>query len=191
MKKSPIKVIIRMRPTSNYAHQNMNVDEQTGQIGIHVERPLDQGIVNHQQNQWGFNFEKVLTNASQDVVFNLSAKEIMMSALDGYSGCILCYGQTGAGKTFTMTGAQNDYKYRGVTPRVVSNLFQEINSRYEHQIKVSVSYLELYNETLSDLLDETNSNQLSIQEDSKGYVLVKGQTLKTCENEEEALQMLF
>ena len=44
-------------------------------------------------------------NASQDVVFNLSAKEVLMSALDGYSGCVLCYGQTGAGKTFTMTGA--------------------------------------------------------------------------------------
>ena len=94
------------------------------QISIHVERPLDQGIVNHQQNQWGFQFEKVLTNASQDVVFNLSAKEILTSALDGYSGCIMCYGQTGAGKTFTMTGAQNDYKYRGITPRIVSSLFQ-------------------------------------------------------------------
>lgn len=54
---------------------------------------------------------------------------------------MLCYGQTGAGKTFTMTGAQTDYKYRGVIPRVLSALFQEINSRYEHQIKVSISYL--------------------------------------------------
>lgn len=74
MKKTPIKVIIRMRPTSNFAHKNMQIDEQTGQINIHVDRPLDQGIINHQQNQWGFKFEKVLSNASQDVVFNLSAK---------------------------------------------------------------------------------------------------------------------
>ena len=86
-------------------------------------------------------------------MFNLGAKEILASALDGYSGSILCYGQTGAGKTFSMTGAQTDYKYRGIIPRVLSSLFQEINSRYEHQIKVSISYLELYNETLYDLLN--------------------------------------
>lgn len=99
----------------------------------------------------------------------------------------MCYGQTGAGKTFSMTGARSDYKYRGITPRMISTLFQEINSRYEHNIKVSVSYLELYNETLYDLLADGFSPEapetMSIQEDSKGYVLVKGQTLKVCENE--------
>jgi kinesin family member 6/9 len=90
-----------------------------------------------------------------------------------------------------MTGAQTDYKYRGIVPRVVSSLFQEVNSRYEHQIKVSISYLELYNETLVDLLDENNANQLSIQEDQKGYVFVKGLTRRQADNEEEALQVLF
>ena len=74
-------------------------------------------------------------------MFNLVAKDILVSALEGYSGCIMCYGQTGAGKTFTMTGARNDYKYRGIIPRMISNIFQEIGNRYEHQIKVYVSYL--------------------------------------------------
>lgn len=77
-----------------------------------------------------------------------------------------------------MTGAHSDYKYRGIIPRVLSCLFQEINSRYEHQIKVSISYLELYNETISDLLEENNTNPMNIQEDSKGYVQVKGLTVK-------------
>ena len=94
------------------------------QINIHVDKDEEQGIINHQQNQWGFKFEKVLSNASQDVVFNLGAKEILTSALEGYSGAVLCYGQTGAGKTFTMTGAQSDYKYRGIIPRVLSSLYQ-------------------------------------------------------------------
>ena len=86
-----------------------------------------------------------------------------------------------------MTGTQTDYKYRGIIPRVLSSLFQEINSRYEHQIKVSISYLELYNETLSDLLNENNANPMNIQEDSKGYVIVKGLTTKPAPNEEAAL----
>lgn len=46
-----------------------------------------------------------------------------MSALEGYSGCILCYGQTGAGKTFTMTGS-SDFSNRGIIPRTISNVFQ-------------------------------------------------------------------
>lgn len=130
---------------------------------MHVERSAESGVVNHQQNQWGFQFEKVLSNASQEVIYNISSKEILTSALEGYNGCILCYGQTGAGKTFTMTGAQSDYKYRGIIPRLLSSLYQEVNSRYEHQIKVSISYLEVYNETLIDLLDENNNAQLNIQ----------------------------
>ena len=106
-----------------------------------LSRCLDGKVVNHQQNQWGFQYEKVLNNASQEIVYNLSSKEILTAALEGYSGCILCYGQTGAGKTFSMTGAQTDYKYRGIVPRLISSLYQEVNSRYEHQIKVSISYL--------------------------------------------------
>lgn len=107
----------------------------------------------------------------------------MTSALDGYSGCVLCYGQTGAGKTFSMTGARSDYKFRGIVPRMLSSLYQEINTRYEHQIKVFISYLELYNETLVDLLNEDNAHQLSIQEDAKGYVMVKGLTKAPADNE--------
>ena len=48
----------------------------------------------------------------------------MKNALAGYSGAVLCYGQTGAGKTFTMTGASADYKNRGIIPRTLSMLFQ-------------------------------------------------------------------
>jgi kinesin family protein 6/9 len=132
-----------------------------------------------------------LSNASQEIVYNLSSKEILTAALEGYSGCILCYGQTGAGKTFSMTGAQTDYKYRGIVPRLISSLYQEVNSRYEHQIKVSISYLELYNETLIDLLSDSNDSQLNIQENDKGYVFVKGLTKRQADNEEEALQVLF
>ena len=130
-------------------------------------------------------------NASQELVYSLTSREILNSALEGYSGCILCYGQTGAGKTFTITGAQNDYKYRGLIPRVLSSLYQEINNRYDHHIKISISYLELYNEGVIDLLNDANSSQLNIQEDQKGYVLVKGLTKRGADNEEEALQILF
>jgi kinesin family protein 6/9 len=74
-------------------------------------------------------------------------------------------------------------------------LFQEIQSRYEQQITVRVSYIEIYNETIFDLLagslnPDGNSN-IVIQEDIRGGVHLKGAIMKTCNNEEEALSMLF
>ena len=67
---------------------------------------------------------------------------------------MMCYGQTGAGKTFTMTGSTTDYRYRGIIPRAIHMLYSQIQSRYEQQIIVRVSFLEIYKEQLSDLLSE-------------------------------------
>jgi len=130
-------------------------------------------------------------NTPQEVVFEYVAKDIIQSCLEGYSGTIFCYGQTGAGKTFTMSGSSLDYKYRGIMPRVISNLFQEIQSRYEQSITFRVSYLEIYNETMYDLLSPDLSTNISINEDGKGGIFFKGLTQKICNNEEEALSSLF
>jgi kinesin family member 6/9 len=58
--------------------------------------------------------------SSQDEVYESSAQELVSSVVQGYNGTILCYGQTGAGKTFTMTGSSTEYKYRGIVPRAVA-----------------------------------------------------------------------
>jgi len=81
--------------------------------------------------------------------------------IEGYSGTIFCYGQTGAGKTFTMGGSSVDYKYRGLIPRTIGKLFQDIQSRYDQTFKIKASYLEIYNEFMLDLL--APSNNISIQ----------------------------
>ncbi|EGR33967.1 kinesin family member 9, putative [Ichthyophthirius multifiliis] len=196
MVKTPIKVVIRTRPTANFAYKNIIINENTNQISINIAKNADSGYVNHQQENWGFQFDKVLQNVSQEVIFDICCKDIILSALEGYSGTIICYGQTGAGKTFTTTGTTTDYKYRGLIPRCLSLLFQEIGQRYEQQITVGVSYLEIYNEQLSDLLigqgnsDNVNS-QLAIQEDNMGNVHVKNQVIKQCKNEEDAQAMIF
>ena len=195
MSKTPIKVIIRARPTVNYASKNITMDETNSKISINIPKQEEKGYVNHQQENWGFHFDKVLQNASQEVIFDICAKSIVSSLLEGYSGTILAYGQTGAGKTFTMFGSPSDYKYRGIIPRVISLLFQEIQSRYDQSIVVRVSYLEIYNEMMADLLalalnPEQNVN-LAIQEDDRGSVHVKGLMRRICNNEEEAFSMLF
>jgi kinesin family protein 6/9 len=141
MVKAPVKVIVRARPTVNYASKNIFIDELTGKINVNIPKQEDRGYVNHQQEHWGFQFDKVLQNASQEVLFDICAKDIVNSLLEGYSGnrekirrkeinliycvitkgTIMAYGQTGAGKTFTVCGSPTDYKYRGVIPRLSFN----------------------------------------------------------------------
>ena len=86
MVKAPVKVIVRARPTVNYASKNIFIDELTGKINVNIPKQEDRGYVNHQQEHWGFQFDKVLQNASQEVLFDICAKDIVHSLLEGYSG---------------------------------------------------------------------------------------------------------
>jgi kinesin family protein 6/9 len=83
---------------------------------------------------------------SQDEVYEASAQELVSSVVQGYNGTILCYGQTGAGKTFTMTGSSTEYKYRGLVPRAVAQVYHEIAARFDQAVTIRISYVEIYNE---------------------------------------------
>lgn len=83
---------------------------------------------------------------SQDEVYEASAQELVSSVVQGYNGTILCYGQTGAGKTFTMTGSSTEYKYRGLVPRAVAQVYHEIAARFDQAVTIRISYIEIYNE---------------------------------------------
>ncbi len=91
-------------------------------------------------------------NNLMKLVYELCVHDIMNSLIEGYSGTIMCYGQTGAGKTFTCSGSFTDYKYRGLIPRAINQVFSDIQALYDQQIIVRVSYLEIYNESMFDLL---------------------------------------
>jgi kinesin family protein 6/9 len=82
----------------------------------------------------------------QEELFDCCAREVLAKSVDGYNGTIFAYGQTGSGKTFTMSGTPNNYNYRGIIPRGITRLFQEIGGKPEYEFKVEVSYLEIYNE---------------------------------------------
>jgi kinesin family protein 6/9 len=142
-----------------------------------VNIPKDEhgGHVNNQQESWRFKFDKLLHNATQEDVFDTCARDIVKSVVDGINGTVLVYGQTGAGKTFTMSGSMQNYKYRGLVPRAISQVFQEIGSRFDNEYTVRVSYLEIYNELLFDLISEVPTSEqqgtaISIQDDAKGEI---------------------
>ena len=79
--------------------------------------------------------------------------------MDGVNGTIMSYGQTGAGKTFTMIGDTRNYAHRGIAPRAIAQVFSEVDSRVETDFKVRVSYMEIYNERIFDLLDDKSSTE--------------------------------
>ena len=152
--------------------------------------------MNNQITDWSFKTDDILHNVSQESVYERVVKDITLKALDGYNGTVLCYGQTGAGKTFTMTGATENYNQRGIIPRTIQHLFKEIQKRQDSSHTVRIGYLEIYNEQFYDLLSGTNlanhegSSSLRICDD-RGDIFVKGLTYQLVTNEEDALNLLF
>ena len=135
-------------------------------------------------------------NASQDTVYHECVSEVVRSVAQGYNGTVMVYGQTGAGKTYTMSGGTGNYKTRGCIPRSIQEIFAEVNSRPDQAYTIRLSYLEIYNEALYDLLSPSGvvtdgSNELQILEDSKGGISVKGLTLAVAGTEEEAMNLFF
>ena len=91
-----------------------------------------------------------------------------------------------------MTGT-GDFKYRGIIPRALTQLYREIDNRQDHDISIKVSYMQIYRDKIYDLL-EPNSRyleQLSVTEDNNGSTYVKGLTCRSAKSEEEALSLLF
>ncbi|GAA0183705.1 microtubule binding motor protein [Lithospermum erythrorhizon] len=137
-----------------------------------------------------FTFDKVFTpEASQELVFD-DISQLIQSALDGYKVCIFAYGQTGSGKTYTMMGRPGTADEKGLIPRSLEQVFQTRKTlqlqgwKYEMQ----VSMLEIYNETIRDLLSynrassdaprtENTGKQYAIKHDANGNTHVSDLTI--------------
>ena len=195
MVRSAVEVVVRTRPTANFASKNLKIDIDSKTIEAFIPKDSTQGLINNQQENWKFKFNEFLHNSSQEEVYEIAGRGIVHSVIEGYNGTILAYGQTGAGKTYTMTGGSQNYKFRGVIPRAVSQLFTEMQGKPEFSYVVHASYSEIYNELIYDLLSPTppseQTGNISIQDDPKYGITVKGLTLVQCSNEEEALNQLF
>lgn len=191
-----VKVYVRTRPTNTFAADTIDIGQDNRTISIH--RTASASVADNKVNDWAFHVDGIFHNVSQEEIFDAVAKDVIDQTLDGYNGTVMCYGQTGAGKTHTMTGFAESYPNRGIIPRALQYLYQEINSRQDFSYTVRVAYMEIYNDQMCDLLRSLNTpsdyqqqqQQLSIGEDS-GCVYVKGLSYRLVSNEEEALNLLF
>lgn len=101
--------------------------------------------------------------ADQEVVYRDIGEEMLVHAFEGYNVCIFAYGQTGAGKSYTMMGKQDD---EGIIPHICKDLFNRIQSddNSETMYSVEVSYMEIYCERVRDLLNPKNKGSLRVRE---------------------------
>ncbi|XP_021099135.1 kinesin-like protein KIF1B isoform X14 [Heterocephalus glaber] len=103
--------------------------------------------------------------ASQNQVYNDIGKEMLLHAFEGYNVCIFAYGQTGAGKSYTMMGKQEESQ-AGIIPQLCEELFEKINDNCNEEMSysVEVSYMEIYCERVRDLLNPKNKGNLRVRE---------------------------
>ncbi|EKM51774.1 uncharacterized protein PHACADRAFT_262108 [Phanerochaete carnosa HHB-10118-sp] len=96
-----------------------------------------------------FHFDEILTGSENRPVYNAVARSHVCAAMDGYDAVIFAYGQTASGKTFTLSG---DEEQPGITPRAMKDIFAYIRRTPTREYLLRCSYLEIYNETIHDLL---------------------------------------
>lgn len=120
-------------------------------------------------------------SAEQEEVFNSAVSPLLRGLFKGYHATVLAYGQTGSGKTYSMggtyTSAQENDPSVGVIPRVIKKIFAEREKRTDCEFGLAVSYLEIYNEEILDLLCSSKDKPgLSIREDPKDGIKIVGLT---------------
>ncbi|KAM4732979.1 LOW QUALITY PROTEIN: kinesin-like protein KIF3A [Anableps anableps] len=175
-----VKVVVRCRPLNQKEKmmaykQAVIVDEIRGTITVNkLETP--------QELPKTFTFDTVFGPDSKQLdVYNLTARPIVDSVLEGYNGTIFAYGQTGTGKTFTMEGVRAVPELRGIIPNSFAHIFGHIaKAEGDTRFLVRVSYLEIYNEEVRDLLGKDQLQRLEVKErpdvgvyikDLSGYVV--------------------
>ncbi|XP_037698804.1 kinesin-like protein KIF6 isoform X2 [Choloepus didactylus] len=203
MVKQTIQIFARVKPSVRKQQQgiySINEDEKsTPSLEIILPRDLADGFVNNKRENYRFKFQRIFDqDANQEAVFENIAKPVAESVLAGYNGTIFAYGQTGSGKTFTITGGAERYSDRGIIPRTLSYIFEQLQKDSSKIYTIHISYLEIYNECGYDLLDprhEASSLEdlpkVTILEDPDQNIHLKNLSLHQATTEEEALNLLF
>eukprot|EP00768_Dysnectes_brevis_P004157 gnl/Dysnectes_brevis/2965_a3651_892.p1 GENE.gnl/Dysnectes_brevis/2965_a3651_892~~gnl/Dysnectes_brevis/2965_a3651_892.p1 ORF type:complete len:859 (+),score=247.66 gnl/Dysnectes_brevis/2965_a3651_892:59-2635(+) len=154
---SNIRVLCRFRPINSREKQEFIDAGKDPNVTIvkFVDEANIEIMVGHGQGNQKFNFDRIYPpGCSQSDVYNLAAKETIEQILKGYNGTIFAYGQTGAGKSFSMFGDINNPELKGIIPRGAAHIFRHIEETDDPDMEFAVrcSFVEIYNGKVMDLL---------------------------------------
>ena len=196
-----VRVYARFRP--------LNSREQALDVGTH-EHPdnflqLNGGVVKMHSDfmQREVTFDRVFSTASsQEQVYEEVAATTVQDIMDGFNGTVFAYGQTGAGKSWSMMGPDDlvqcmgidgfDDSKRGIIPRATSDIFEKMSEAARREptlFTVQVSYVEVYRENIRDLLDPSKS-KLEVRESAQAGVYVDGLSEEYVTDVEDVLDVL-
>ncbi|CAL8109846.1 unnamed protein product [Orchesella dallaii] len=178
---SKLSVVVRVRPLNTRemtSHAREIVLPVTRQVLLFdpprpatttffKNKPLkDHGNSNAKPKNSTFGFDRVYFNLdSNELIYNDVMKPLVGTLLQGYNCSVFAYGSTGSGKTYTMLGGQDS---PGLTVLTLRDLYQQLDaSKNDYQSEIIVSYLEVYNEQISDLLKKS-SGSLQIRDAGRG-----------------------
>ncbi|CAK1555892.1 unnamed protein product [Leptosia nina] len=169
---SSVKVAVRVRPFNSreIARESKCIIEMSGNTTVIVNPKLPPGT-KESPKSFNFDFSYWSHNpsdpefSSQIMVYKDIGEEMLQHAFDGYNICIFAYGQTGAGKSYTMMGRGEDGQ-EGIIPQICKDLFRRIRQTTSEDLKysVEVSYMEIYCERVRDLLNPKNKGNLRVRE---------------------------
>ncbi|KAM7513495.1 hypothetical protein LguiA_003078 [Lonicera macranthoides] len=129
------------------------------------ERTIVSRNLNHERHTGPYTFDKVFDPAcSTQKVYEEGARDVALSALNGINATIFAYGQTSSGKTFTM---------RGITENAVKDIYEHIRNTLERDFVLKLSALEIYNETVVDLLNHDSGSLRLLDDPEKGTIVEK------------------
>ncbi|KAF9458828.1 kinesin-domain-containing protein [Collybia nuda] len=162
-KEDKVMVSIRVRPTD--AHTAWEANPSTNSIKLdptHSKNPTSAAQTS------SFNFDSILTGTPNKPIYTTVARSHVHAAMEGYNAVIFAYGQTASGKTFTLSGDDDE---PGIIPRAMKDVFAFIRRTPTREYLLRCSYLEIYNESIHDLLAPPSSaaaNPVQIQGGGSG-----------------------
>jgi kinesin family protein 5 len=181
-----VRVAVRLRPRNS---EELVTDADFADC---VELQPELKRLKLRKNNWDsdtYEFDEVLTEfASQKRVYEVVAKPVVESVLEGYNGTVMAYGQTGTGKTFTLGRlGDEDTSARGIMVRAMEDILVNISQDTD---SIMVSYLQLYMETIHDLLNPVNDNIAIVEDPKTGDVSLPGATLVEIRDHQSFMELL-
>ncbi|XP_068708872.1 kinesin heavy chain-like [Montipora foliosa] len=156
-----IRVYVRVRP------RHSEETKRQESLGVDVDSTKSEVFLNDSHER-RYTFDKIFSPQSTNAeVYNTVGKPLVDAVFSGFNGTLMAYGQTGTGKTHTIMSSD------GMCAHVVEKLFRRISLDKYHQYKVSVSYLQIYQEKIFDLLNANSKVDLVLREDPKKGVYVE------------------
>ncbi|XP_028259347.1 kinesin-like protein KIF1A isoform X11 [Parambassis ranga] len=165
-----VKVAVRVRPFNSreIGKESKCIIQMSGNTTtiINPKQAKDNKSFNFDYSYWSHTSPEDVNYASQMRVYQDIGEEMLLHAFEGYNVCIFAYGQTGAGKSYTMMGKQDVKDQKGIIPLLCEDLFTKINDNTDNSMSysVEVSYMEIYCERVRDLLNPKNKGNLRVRE---------------------------